>query len=79
MALENVSKKRIGQIALVGADRERSARFYGTVFGWEDIFGTESFMGEVVSEVQNMKNAAASTRWLIDSRPGFQLEIFQPL
>ncbi len=77
MALDNVSEKRIGQIALVCADRERTARFYETVFGWEDVFGTESFMGDAISEVQNMKNAAASTRWLIDSRPGFQLEIFQ--
>lgn len=77
MALENLREKRVGQIAVVCTDRERTAAFYGGVFGWEHAFGTESFMGEVISEVQNLENAAALTSWLIDSRPGFQLEIFQ--
>ena len=77
MAMENIREKRVGQIAVVCTDRERTAAFYSGVFGWEHAFGTESFMGEMISEVQSMQNAAASTRWLIDSRPGFQVEIFQ--
>lgn len=77
MATENIREQRVGQIAVVCTDGERTAQFYGSVFGWALTFGTESFMGELISEVQDMKNAAASTRWLIDSRPGFQLEVFQ--
>ena len=77
MAIENIREKRVGQIAVVCTDRERKAEFYGSVFGWEHALGTQSFMGETTSEVQNMQNAATSTRWLIHSRPGFQLEIFQ--
>ena len=77
MAIENIRQKRVGQIAVVCTDRERTAEFYGSVFGWEKAFRTESFMGELISEVQGMRNAAASTHWLIDSRPGFQLEIFE--
>jgi len=76
-SVEKINQTRIGQIAVVCSDIERTTAFYSRVFGWDEAFGTESFRGAGISEVQGMNNAAASARWLIDSRAGFQLEIFQ--
>ena len=69
--------RRIGQIALVVSDQKRSVDFYARVFGMDHIFGTSEFRGEELDKVQQMKHAASSTRWLIDDREMFQLEIFQ--
>jgi len=77
VTLANIKQKRVGQIATVVKDRFATANFYATVFGWDHVFGVQSFMGEGISEVQQMKHAAACARWLIDSRPGFQVEIFE--
>ena len=70
-------KRRIGQIALVVSDQHRSTDFYARVFGMDHIFGTSEFRGPELDKVQQMKNAASSTRWLIDDRELFQLEIFE--
>jgi catechol 2,3-dioxygenase-like lactoylglutathione lyase family enzyme len=69
--------RRINQVALVVSDQKRSTDFYADVFGMEHIFGTAEFRGPDVDQVHGMKNAASSTRWLIDDREMFQLEIFQ--
>jgi catechol 2,3-dioxygenase-like lactoylglutathione lyase family enzyme len=68
--------RRIGQIALAVSDQRRSTDFYARVFGMDHIFGTSEFRGEDVDKVQQMKHVASSTRWLIDDRDMFQLEIF---
>ena len=68
--------RRIGQIALVVSDHERSADFYARVFGMDHIFGTSEFRGEQLDKVHQMKHVASSCRWLIDDREMFQLEIF---
>jgi catechol 2,3-dioxygenase-like lactoylglutathione lyase family enzyme len=69
--------RRIGQIALVVSDQARSTEFYARVFGMDHIFGTSEFRGPELDKVHQMKNAASSTRWLIDDRELFQLEVFQ--
>lgn len=68
---------RVGQIAIVVADHVRSTKFYAALFGLDHIFGTNSFRGEMAEQVQGVKNAASTTRWLIDDRERFQLEVFQ--
>ena len=68
--------RHIGQIALVVSDHERSAEFYASVFGMDNIFGTSEFRGEQHDKVQQVKDVASSCRWLIDDREMFQLEIF---
>jgi catechol 2,3-dioxygenase-like lactoylglutathione lyase family enzyme len=69
--------RRIGQIAVVVSDQKRSTEFYANVFGMDHIFGTAEFRGPELDRVQGMKNVASSTRWLIDDRELFQLEVFQ--
>ena len=69
--------RRIGQIALVVSDQLRSTDFYSRVFGLDHIFGTTAFRGETADNIQGIKNVASSTRWLIDERELFQLEVFQ--
>jgi catechol 2,3-dioxygenase-like lactoylglutathione lyase family enzyme len=69
--------RRIGQIALVVSDQSRSTDFYARVFGMDHIFGTSEFRGPDLDKVQQMKNAASSTQWLIDDRELFQLEVFE--
>lgn len=69
--------RRIGQVALVVSDQKWSADFYASVFGMDHIFGTREFRGPDLDRVQKMDRAASSTRWLIDDREMFQLEIFE--
>jgi catechol 2,3-dioxygenase-like lactoylglutathione lyase family enzyme len=69
--------RRIGQIAIVASDQHRSTDFYATVLGMDHIFGTRAFRDETAEKIQGIKNIASSTRWLIDDRELFQLEIFQ--
>ena len=69
--------RRIGQVALVVSDQKWSADFYASVFGMDHIFGTREFRGPDLDRVQKMDRAASSTRWLIDDREMFQLEIFR--
>ncbi len=69
--------RRIGQIAISVNDQTRSTDFYADVFGMDHIFGTSEFRGPDVDQVQKMKNVASSTRWLIDDREMFQLEVFK--
>lgn len=69
--------RRIGQIALVVCDQGHSTDFYSRVFGLDHIFGTTAFRGETADRIQGMENVASSTRWLVDDRELFQLEIFQ--
>ena len=69
--------RRIGQIAIVVSDQHRSTDFYATVFGMDHIFGTRAFRDETAEKIQGIKNIASTTRWLIDDRELFQLEIFQ--
>ena len=70
-------RRRVGQIAIVASDGERSCNFYASVFGMSHIFGTTAFRGELAEKVQGLSNAASSTDWLIDDRERFQLEIFE--
>jgi catechol 2,3-dioxygenase-like lactoylglutathione lyase family enzyme len=69
--------RRIGQIAVVVSDQKRSTDFYANVFGMDHIFGTAEFRGPEIDRVQGMENVASHTRWLIDDRELFQLEVFQ--
>ena len=69
--------RHIGQVAIVVSDQNKSAEFYATAFGMDHIFGTSEFRGEKPDKVQRMKNVASCTRWLIDDRELFQLEVFQ--
>ena len=70
-------KRRIGQVAIVVSDQERSVDFYAGVFGMDHVFGTREFRGPDADRVQQMRNVASSVQWLIDDRELFQLEIFQ--
>jgi catechol 2,3-dioxygenase-like lactoylglutathione lyase family enzyme len=70
-------KRHIGQVAVVVSDQQRSVDFYSNVFGMEHIFGTAEFRGPDLDKVQQMEKAASSTRWLIDDREMFQLEVFR--
>jgi len=67
----------ICQIAVCSTDHRRSTDFYANILGLDHIFGTTSFRGELPETVQGMKNAASTTRWLVDDRKLFQLEVFQ--
>ena len=67
----------ICQIAVCSTDHRRSTDFYASVLDMDHIFGTTSFRGVLPEMVQGMKNAASTTRWLIDDRKLFQLEVFQ--
>ncbi len=69
--------RHIGQVALVVSDQKRSVDFYTRVLGMDHIFGTAEFRGPDLDKVQQMDRAASSTRWLIDDREMFQLEVFQ--
>jgi catechol 2,3-dioxygenase-like lactoylglutathione lyase family enzyme len=69
--------RRIGQIAIVASDQHRSTDFYATVLGMDHIFGTRAFRDDTAEKIQGIRNIASSTRWLIDDRELFQLEIFQ--
>jgi catechol 2,3-dioxygenase-like lactoylglutathione lyase family enzyme len=70
-------KRHIAQIAVVVSNQLRSTEFYANVFGLDHIFGTSEFRGPQVDKVQQMRNVASSTRWLVDDREMFQLEVFQ--
>lgn len=74
---ENILNPRIGQVALVTSDMHRTLDFYTTVFELDHVFGTNAFRGEGIDAIQGLTMGAASTQWLLDGRPGFQLEIFQ--
>jgi catechol 2,3-dioxygenase-like lactoylglutathione lyase family enzyme len=69
--------RHINQVALVVSDLKRSTECYASAFGMDNIFGTAEFRGPGVDRVQGMVNVASSTRWLIDDREFFQLEIFE--
>ena len=69
--------RRIGQIAVVVSDQKRSTEFYASVLGMDHIFGTAEFRGPELDRVQRMEKVASSTRWLIDDRELFQLEVFE--
>ena len=70
-------KRHIGQVAVVVSDQQHSVDFYSKVFGMDHIFGTAEFRGPDLDKVQRMEKAASSTRWLIDDREMFQLEVFR--
>lgn len=70
-------KRHIGQVAVVVSDQQHSVDFYSSVFGMDHIFGTAEFRGPDLDKVQQMDRAASSTRWLIDDREMFQLEVFR--
>ena len=69
-------KRHIGQVAVVVSDQQRSVDFYSDVLGMDHIFGTAEFRGPDLDKVQRMEKVASSTRWLIDDREMFQLEVF---
>jgi catechol 2,3-dioxygenase-like lactoylglutathione lyase family enzyme len=75
--MDRADSRRVAQLALVVRDYRKSADFYARIFGLDHIFGTSAFRGKAAESVQGVPGAASTTRWLIDGRKLFQLEIFQ--
>jgi len=69
--------RRIAQIAIVSSDQYRSTNFFSNAFGLDHIFGTTAFRDDVAEKIQGIKGVASATRWLIDDRAFFQLEVFE--
>lgn len=66
------------QIALSVRDIQHSQRWYRDIFGCTEAGGTHMFIPALGSEdVQGVPGATSVCWWLLDGKPGFQLELFE--
>lgn len=66
------------QIALSVRDIQHSQRWYRDIFGLTEAGGTHMFIPALGSEdVQGVPGATSVCWWLLDGKPGFQLELFE--